>query len=144
MALTQAIIVIDQDAVLGTAPQKPRDDKFTLQLCRSSNQKVARQNAVGVLEQVSSDCPGCYTLLVFRGLLSLSFVICSSDASWYAHFFIWPYLCGLLCTIDLNNGRNQKKHQRSCNATIPMFIIFCHIYHDLWLAFAGFYPKPWE
>lgn len=86
MALTQAITVRDHDNVLGSAPQKLSDDKSTVRPHRACDQQAARQSTVWAPEQVSSDCPGCYTLLVVRGLVLLSFIIYPVNASLSAHF----------------------------------------------------------
>lgn len=86
MALTQAITVRDQDNVLGTATQKVSHDKSIMQLDRACDQQAARQRTEWAPEQVSSDCPGCYTLLVVTGLVLQSFIIHPFNASLSAHF----------------------------------------------------------
>lgn len=86
MALTQAITVKDQDNVLGTATQKVSHDKSIMRLDRACDQQAARQRTEWAPEQVSSDCPGCYTLLVVTGLVLQSFIIHPFNASLSAHF----------------------------------------------------------
>lgn len=81
MALTQAITVGDQDNVLGTAPRKLSDDKSTMQLHRACDQQATRQSTEWAPEQMSSDYPGCYILLVVSGLVLQSFITYPFNAS---------------------------------------------------------------
>lgn len=86
----------------------------------------------GLFEQVSSESPGCWVALVFKGRFSLSFTMCSFHACFS---FIWPYLCGLLCACSY-----VMKEIRSCDAT--MIITIGQICSQLRISCAAFLPEP--